>query len=343
MSSEERKSTNGERDADWTGAEAALGRASRRAQRRAREAAQRQAREKAGDTGGVETRLDPRKLTFSQVEGYEEIPKPLKLGEVPPEARTRIWNVFYQYLDESKGTWAMGDAWIGGAWKEILWSKHISHDGFPADEWTTEFRHNCRNLRKDIETLQFNKVFDLIQFILRHPKCPSGFVSKLKQVFVECRLAYTIDEGDPRTIIPNITEMEGTTIVESLATLRRAGLRGSAEHLRKACEFVNGGDWAGSIRESFFAVESVARTLAPGAKDVRPALASINRDGALHPALGDAFVKLYGYTSNEQGVRHALLDSEKAKVGVDEAVFMLGACAAFASYLWRKHTSGRVP
>ena len=26
--------------------------------------------------------------------------------------------------------------------------------------------------------------------------------------------------------------------------------------------------------------------------------------------------------------------------GLDEAVFMLGACASFASYLWRKHVAG---
>ena len=33
--------------------------------------------------------------------------------------------------------------------------------------------------------------------------------------------------------------------------------------------------------------------------------------------------------------------SEKpGTVHLDEAVFMLGACASFASYLWRKHVPG---
>ncbi len=50
--------------------------------------------------------------------------------------------------------------------------------------------------------------------------------------------------------------------------------------------------------------------------------------------------KLYGYTSDEQGVRHALLDQEKSRAGMDEAVYMPGACASFASFLWRKHKSG---
>ena len=53
-------------------------------------------------------------------------------------------------------------------------------------------------------------------------------------------------------------------------------------------------------------------------------------------------IKLYGYTSDERGLRHPLLEREEANVGMDEAVFMLGACASFASYLWRKHAAGEV-
>ena len=66
---------------------------------------------------------------------------------------------------------------------------------------------------------------------------------------------------------------------------------------------------------------------------------SIERQGTLHVTLKKAFSKLYGYTSSQQGIRHALLDREISDVGLDEAVFMLGACASFASYLWRKHVA----
>ena len=77
------------------------------------------------------------------------------------------------------------------------------------------------------------------------------------------------------------------------------------------------------------------------AQTLGPALKSIERGGALHQALKKAFDTLYGYTSNEQGIRHALLDQTDAKVGQDEAMFMFGACASFASYLWRKHVAGK--
>ena len=146
-------------------------------------------------------------------------------------------------------------------------------------------------------------------------------------------LAYAIDTA--------VTPEEGRTVVDALRTLRQAGLDGSAAHLRAASACINAGDWPGSVRESIHAVESVARQLDPAAaQTLGPALDSLETRGVLHPALKGAFSKLYGYTSKEQGVRHALLDRANAQVGRDEAVFMLGACAAFASYLWRRHAAG---
>ena len=163
----------------------------------------------------------------------------------------------------------------------------------------------------------------------------------MQQTFEKCRLAYVIDDAWPPTIVPAATPEEGAAVVDALQTLREAGLDGSAAHLRAAGERINAGEWAGSVRESIHAVESVARQLDPGAaKTLGPALASLSGRGALHPALKTAFSKLYGYTSDQQGIRHALLDQTDPQVGQDEAVFMLGACAAFASYLSRKHAAG---
>ena len=73
-------------------------------------------------------------------------------------------------------------------------------------------------------------------------------------------------------------------------------------------------------------------------KKLSLALDSLETAGLLnHPALKDAFNKLYGYTSDEKGIRHALLDKEAANVGLDEAMFMFGACASFAAYLVNRH------
>ena len=41
------------------------------------------------------------RYSFSQAQGYEEILEPLKLEELPQDARTRIWNLFFVHLRQS--------------------------------------------------------------------------------------------------------------------------------------------------------------------------------------------------------------------------------------------------
>jgi hypothetical protein len=53
----------------------------------------------------------------------------------------------------------------------------------------------------------------------------------------------------------------------------------------------------------------------------------------VHRALKAGFNSLYGYTSDENGIRHRLLGKDTANVDEFDAIFMLGACAAFISYL----------
>ncbi len=292
----------------------------------------------------TETPPDPRNLTFSQANGYEEIPGPLKLEELPQEARTHIWNVFYENLNASKIE--KRDfylyVYLGIPWVNIFKSVHIEHDHQPIDDWDHSFKNVTVKLRKRIEKQGFNKVFDLLQFIMRQPRCPREFIESMKGAFTRFKLAYIIDDGPPPTILPAVTQEEGNALLESLRTLQEAGLSGGATHLRKASECINQGDWAGSVRESIHAVESVARTIDPKSSEtLGPALASIEKHGVLHPTLKNAFNKLYGYTNKEEGIRHALLNGDGADVGMDEAVFMLGACASFASYLWRKHQANK--
>lgn len=48
------------------------------------------------------------------------------------------------------------------------------------------------------------------------------------------------------------------------------------------------------------------------------------------------FDKLYAYTSDEKGIRHALVLGDNEKIGIDEAIFFLSACTAFVGFLSHK-------
>ena len=282
--------------------------------------------------------VKPELLTFSQAHGYEDIPAVLRLEEFPDRARIRIGNVLVsQVFAHSIASGVAGYNLVGEPIATVLKDLHMDHHGHPVEDWSFSQEWVISQLRQSLLE-EFFKVFDMIQFILRHPECPPALIHDMKKAFRDSRLAYVIDDSGLPTITPAVTAEEGQIILSSRQELASAGLDGAAEHLRKSSEYINRRDWAASVRESIHAVESVARKIDPSTADrLKVALRSLENRVTFHPALKQAILKLYGYTSDEQGIRHSLLDEDKARVDIDEAVFMLGACASFASYLWRKH------
>ena len=91
--------------------------------------------------------------------------------------------------------------------------------------------------------------------------------------------------------------------------------------------------------EAAFVEYSAGRAELPGVihLDVPEARGEIHvKAGHIHGAMKAAFSSLYGYASDEEGVRHALVLGSDAQVDETDAMFMLGACAAFVSYLVSK-------
>ena len=54
----------------------------------------------------------------------------------------------------------------------------------------------------------------------------------------------------------------------------------------------------------------------------------------IHPAMEKSFLSLYGYTSDEDGIRHAMTD--EPNVTADDAKFMLISCSSFVNFLISK-------
>ena len=283
--------------------------------------------------------LDPRSLTFSQAHGYEELPQPLKLGEVSKEARTRLWNSLYLHVHNESGSRFGDQTPLGSRWKGILLTLHLHFHVRPINEFEFDYTLGTfvREYQEFFEDVALNELFDLLQAIMRQAKCPREFTELVARVFEVCRLAYFVDLSNPITIYPAATKEEGEAIVGAAGELSKAGLAAAVSHLQQASDCIRQGDFPGGVRESIHAVESTARQIDPNADSLKRALSSLEKAKAVHPALKQAFLKLYGYTCQEQGIRHPLIDNPQPNVGQDEAVFMLGACASFSSFLARKH------
>lgn len=65
-----------------------------------------------------------------------------------------------------------------------------------------------------------------------------------------------------------------------------------------------------------------------------------NTNVELHSSLKKSFDQLYGYTSNSDGIRHALLEEDN--LDFDDAKFMLVSCSAFINYLKSKAAKANI-
>lgn len=93
-------------------------------------------------------------------------------------------------------------------------------------------------------------------------------------------------------------------------------------------------DYRNSIKESISAVEATAKIITGMEKaTLTQALNEIETVGRpeLHPNLKQGFANLYGWTSDDEGIRHSLKD--KSNVDYEDASYMLSTCSAFANYL----------
>ena len=281
--------------------------------------------------------FDPRTLTFSQTYGYEELPRPLALGELSEDARLEIWNLLYLETSQSSTMELDFETYLHDPWLTIFRTLHQYFLKKSLDTFSDRVDRIYPLYKIPIlEGLPFNMVFDLLLIILRHSHCPTSFSDEVVAIFERNQLAYFVDTNGPPTIVPAATTQEGEAIGNAIETFQDAGLGGTETHLRNAIDLFNQEDWAGSIRESIHSVESVARYLDSSQADsLGAALNSLERRYPLHPALKKGFSSIYGYTSDEEGIRHSLVDNSESPAGRDEAIFMLGACASFASYLWR--------
>jgi hypothetical protein len=201
------------------------------------------------------------------------------------------------------------------------------------DHQLSDFKNDYKalrgRLREIFEKGDYVAVLDLMEWLLQHNRCPFDFdlVDKALRV---TRSAYQLVDG--RTIMPRSSEEERATIQQAFVDLAATKFGGARKHLRLAAEALTAGKSADSIRESINAVESVARTIA-GTSSLSDALKKLEARSAMHPALQKGFSALYGFTCDAKGIRHPLLEKASAAVDDIDALFMLGACAAFVSYL----------
>ena len=107
-------------------------------------------------------------------------------------------------------------------------------------------------------------------------------------------------------------------------------------HINKAIQLFsdkNNPDFENVIKESITAVEAMCSIIVGQKTTLGEALKKLEDNGVtIHPSLKSSFSKLYGYTSDANGIRHSG-DIGGNGSTFSEAKFMLISCSAFVNYL----------
>ncbi|WP_297837125.1 AbiJ-NTD4 domain-containing protein [uncultured Roseibium sp.] len=279
--------------------------------------------------------IDPweerRKLTFEQAEGAAPLPRQLKLKEVTPEMRAVLWKIVHSSLQSHKSS-GSARAFLDDPWDRILQAAHVLRDHRMIDDYNNDSYKLIAEVRSIFEHGDYLEIFGWLEFVLkRNP--PYGFPEDIAFILEKTGAAYRVI--DKTIIVPFGSHEEEEALKTAMADLANTEFRGAKAHLRNAAQLLSDGKNADSIRESIHAVESVVRTLEDTGK-FSTALARLSQKTKIHASMLEGFKKLYGYTSDENGIRHPLLDDAGASVDETDALFMIGACASFLTYLINK-------
>ena len=203
----------------------------------------------------------------------------------------------------------------------------------PLDERPSRPYDTRREIRERYFEARVHKVYEFLEFLARRgPKkkeVTDRFVDLCNSVLERERAAFRFADD---TLI-QITDEE--QLKEVSTAIEQQSANSVSSHIRRAAEFysANQPDYRNSIKESVSAVEAAVSFLSGKRPNgVTKSLRRVLDEHVLHPSLIQGFEKLYAYSSDANGVRHALLD-DRRDVTQEDARYMLVSCSAFANYL----------
>ena len=211
-----------------------------------------------------------------------------------------------------------------------LFSEALRSDFFkkPIDSRPKDNDLILAHIREYFFGCEWFEVYDFLEFVVGYFKSEQQ-LEPFNRTLERELSGYRFVSGH----ITDITNAQEREMLETvLADSRFAGV---GAHIQQALDLYakrENPDYRNSIKESILAVESMARIVSEKPKaTLSDALKAIEKNGLLHEALKDGFIKLYGYTSDADGIRHAMLD-EPTLTAADARYFLL-SCTSFVNYL----------
>jgi hypothetical protein len=273
-------------------------------------------------------------MRFSERIGKRAPKDVIQVDSMDEDLRNGLWNVvLVQVLFKIRGKsdiYAISKQLPG--FYLIMMSIWINFLKAPADDIPNHVGDAQERLKKLFFEWSYLDVYDFIDYLCqgKNSEYDAERLAQDFNVVLEKEVsAYRFINGQ-LAAITNVSEINS---VEQ--AIQNADYKGASIHLAAALEKLSDRrepDYRNSIKESISAVESVCQAITGDAKaTLGPALKKIEQKMPLHGALKEGLLKIYGYTSDSDGIRHALQD--EPNLSQEDALFMLVTCSAFVNYL----------
>lgn len=296
---------------------------------------------------------------FSEQIGFNTCTTQIQLNEFDSRTRTLIGNHLYNVLctvfsqARSIGIRCYRDFYDAPSkemgsdfYKDILSEVMNVPVHLPSNAYY-EWEKNYDTIVKIISGAPYNEVLDLVWYIchwisdhITATDVMHTIYESFNTLFEREYVGYRFVAGK---IVPITDENEAKEIEQACHT----PFDGARTQLQKALGFLSDRehpDYKNCVKESISAVESVCKVLTNDPKaELGKALKSLISNGMnIHGSLKSAILALYGYASDEGGIRHAERETEST-VTFEEAKFMMVTCSAIVNYLvaeYGKHGAG---
>ena len=274
-------------------------------------------------------------MRFSQRIGKRPVKDQLQIEAMDSDLKNGLWNVLHlAHFGKMDGNQIH---FLDREDQEFIRTVQRSFFKLPLDELPDWASHFVARAKRWLYEAEWYDAFDFIEFVSQFdndrdfPAVEEAFNKVLKQEVSGYRLL----DGK---VVQITSEEEIAAVQIALDTARKSRLPGVDEHLTAALSKLSdkkNPDYRNSIKESISAVESLAKVISGDPKaELGKALKTVESKVGLHPALKKGFSAIYGYTSDEGGIRHALLDTND--IDFEDAKYMLVSCSAFINYLVAK-------
>lgn len=271
-------------------------------------------------------------MRFSDRIGITKVKSTIQIDFIDEELRNGLWNVFQvffiQPMIRQNGLYMYSSRFK--SFVESIWFSFFKE---PIDQIPYNKSDVANTLRRRFFEWEWYEVYNFIEFSLSSNEVDSIELEKGYNFILEREVSgYRFID---MVLAPITSEVEINEIQEAINSTDNNDETGVNTHLKRALGKLTdkkNPDYRNSIKESISAVESISKVIAGDKKaELGKAIKAIKSKIEIHPALEKGFLSIYGYTSDGDGIRHALL--EKDNVHFEDAKYMLVACSSFVNYL----------